>query len=80
MIPYSWTALESERVRKVKYIPNEHDARGDLLVEFTTGKTYRYLDVPQHKVEHMVHSSSPGRSFHDRIRGEHAAIPLRGDE
>lgn len=74
MIPTEWLSLESERIRKVKFVPNLHDQRGDVLVEFNEGKVYRYKDVPAHKVERMVHSSSPGEYFHGNIRGEHDVV------
>lgn len=73
MIPLNWTELESSRIRKVKFEPNVHDERGDVLVEFNEGKVYRYKDVPTHKVERLVHSSSPGDYFHGHIRGQHEA-------
>jgi hypothetical protein len=73
LIPYDWTLLESGSIRKAKYVPNEHDLRGDLHIEFMTGKSYKFKDVPQHKVEKMCHHSSPGSYFHNEIRGEHAS-------
>lgn len=75
MIPYDWLKLDSEKIRQVKFIPNRHDLRGDLLVEFNEGKVYRYKDVQSRKVEHMVHSSSPGTSFHNNIKPYHAGEP-----
>lgn len=71
MIPLNWTDLESSSIRKVKFEPNKHDMRGDVLVEFNEGKVWRYRDVPAHKVEHMVHSSSPSASFHNHIKPYH---------
>lgn len=62
------------KIRKVKFVPNKHDLRGDVLVEFNEGKVYRYKDVPQHKVERLVHSSSPGEYFYGSIRGEYEAV------
>ncbi len=73
MLPLEWTKLDSSRVRRAKYEPNPHDLRGDLLVEFNEGRRYRFKDVPQHKVESMVHNTSPGTYFHSYIRGEHDA-------
>lgn len=76
MIPYNWTQISSDKISKVKYLPNEHDLRGDMLVEFRTGKVYKFSDVPQHKVERMVHASSPGTYFAENIRGEHKSEAL----
>lgn len=74
MIPYEWLPLESSKINKVKFIQNPHDDRGDLLVEFNEGRVYRYKDVPKHKVENMVHSSSSGNYFHNNIREIHEGV------
>ncbi len=74
MLPLDWTPLDSSKIKQVKFIPNRHDMRGDVLVEFNEGKVYRYRDVPAHKVERLVHSSSPGEYFHGHIRGEHEVV------
>jgi hypothetical protein len=71
MIPHEWLVLDSEQIHKVKYVPNKHDLRGDVLVEFRTGKQYRFKDVQAHKIERVVHASSPGTVFHEIIRGQH---------
>lgn len=72
MIPYDWLALESAHIAKVKFVQSKHlPLRGDMLVEYRTGKTYRFKDIPAVKVEHMVHSSSPGEYLLKHIRGEH---------
>lgn len=73
MVPYDWLNLESTKLRRVKYLPNAYDLRGDVLVEFNDGHMYRYKDVQQHKVERLVHSSSPGEYFYGEIRGQHEA-------
>ena len=72
MLPIDWTKLESEKINQVKFIPNRHDLRGDVMIEFNTGKVYKYRDVPAHKVESMVHASSAGSYFHDNIKPYHA--------
>lgn len=74
MIPHDWTPLESTKIAKVKFDQNPHDARGDLHVEFKSGHVYTYKDVPMHKVEKLVHSSSSGSYFHNFIRDEHDAV------
>jgi hypothetical protein len=71
MIPLDWTKLDSSNISKVKFIPNRHDLRGDVLIEFNTGKVYRYRDVPAHKCENMVHASSAYKSFKDNIHPYH---------
>lgn len=72
MIPLNWTNLDSGTVGKIKFVPNRNDLRGDVLIEFNTGKVFRYRDVPAHKVESMVHSSSSGTYFHNNIKPYHA--------
>lgn len=71
MIPREWLKLESNIINKVKFIPNKHDLRGDVLIEFNEGKVYRYRDVPARKVENMIYSSSSGTYFHNNIRPFH---------
>ncbi len=71
MIPHDWTKLDSSLISKVKYIPNKFDLRGDLHVEYPSGKVYAFKDIPQHKVESMMHASSSGTYFLNKIRGEH---------
>jgi KTSC domain-containing protein len=79
LIPTEWLKLESDRIKRVKYVPNVHDERGDVLVEFNEGKVYRYADVPSHMVERMVHSSSPGEYFHNKIRSEYKPLKVTDD-
>jgi len=77
MIPHDWLQIESSNIRKVKFVANPYDKRGDVLVEFNTGKMYKFKDVPALKVEHMVHSSSPGEYFRGHIRGEYDSEPFK---
>lgn len=77
MIPFNWTNLESTKIKRAKFAPNTHDERGDLLVEFSEGKVYRYKDVPVQHVEDLVHSSSPGSYFHNKIRGVYDAEQVK---
>lgn len=71
MIPMDWLTLDSGTISKTKFVPNRHDMRGDVLIEFNTGKVFKYKDVPAHKVESMVHSSSAGTYFHNNIKPYH---------
>lgn len=73
MIPLEWLSLEGSRIRKVKFEPNRHDMRGDVLIEFNEGRIYRYKDVPANKVESMVHNSEPSTYFHNHIKPYHDA-------
>lgn len=69
MIPNDWTELESSQIQRVKFIQNERDLNGELLVEFRTGMVYSYRGVPSSRAENLVHSSSPGDYFKWNIRG-----------
>ncbi len=71
MVPLEWIKLDSNIVRKIKFVPNKHDLRGDVLIEFNEGRVYRYRDVPANKVENMVHSSSSGAYFNNHIKSYH---------
>ena len=73
LLPLDWTKIGSSRIRRAKYVPNKHDLRGNLVVEFNEGKVYTFKDVPQNKVEKMIHHSSPGCYFNSDIRGHHDA-------
>lgn len=75
MIPTTWLKLEESNISRVKFVPNRHDMRGDVLIEFNEGKVYRYSDVPARKAEAMVHSSSPNTYFHNNIKPYHAGEP-----
>ena len=64
----NWIVLDSTKIRKVKFLPNKHDRRGDLLVEFNEGKIYAYKDVPLFMLSRMVHSNDPSEYFVNNIR------------
>lgn len=69
MVPLDWVSLESSTVQRIKFIPGIKDLCGEVHVEFRTGATYKYKQVPQCHAERMVHSSSPGQYHKDFIRG-----------
>lgn len=69
MIPTEWHDLESNRLKKIKFVPNKYDLRGDVYIEFATGKVYKYKDVPSIHVEGVVHANHPGKVFYDKIAG-----------
>lgn len=84
MIPLDWIKIDSTHIAKVKYDPIDRDEKNgvsflspSLHVEFKTGKKYKFKDIPQHKVESLVHHTSPGSYFGDHIRGHHDAIEIK---
>ena len=68
LLPFNWTKLKSGIISEVKFVPNKHDLRGDVVIRFNEGKVYKYQDVPRVYVEKMVHSKDPGDYFEDWIR------------
>lgn len=56
--------LDSEALNSVGYDP----ARHVLEVEFTSGRVYRYFDVPRREVERMLRAPSRGAYFSERVR------------
>lgn len=70
MVPYDRTPIESFSIQSVQFKQNEKDFRGDLTVEFRSGKMYKYTDVPAKFAEDLVHASSPGTYFKDKIAGQ----------
>lgn len=78
MVPHDWLNIESSHIRKVKFVQNKHDLRGDMHVEFNTGKMYKFKDIPAITIEKMVHSSSPGTYFMGKIRGEYESERIDG--
>ncbi len=73
MIPTDWVDVSSSSISKVKFIQNSMDDRGDLLVEFTSGKVYQYSDIPARLAEGLIHASSPGGYFKAFIGGSYDA-------
>lgn len=69
MIPHDWTKLEGTDIHRVKFVKNEKDFLGKLLVEFRTGKVYSYKEVPAIKAENLVHITDPTKYFRNHIRG-----------
>lgn len=76
MIPYDWLTIEDSHIKRVKFVQNKFDLRGDVHVEFDTGKMYKFKDVPGVRVEAMIHSSRPGKYLVKNIRGEYSSEKL----
>jgi hypothetical protein len=69
MIPTDWLPLESAMIKKVKFVQNKYDLRGDVHIEYPNGVVYRFKDVQSFKVEKLVHASHPSEVFFNEIRG-----------
>jgi len=55
--------VQSSTVRSIRY---DHDARA-LDVTFTSGRTYRYLNVPLEVYVAFIDAESKGKFFNDNI-------------
>lgn len=71
MIPRDWSKVESSTIHQMKFEQNKHDDRGDIHVEFKSGRTYKYKDVPGVHAEKMFHASSPGTYHKTHISGNY---------
>ncbi len=58
------TPVESSNIAAVGY--NEEDK--ELHIEFNSGKTYAYQDVPEDIAKGLVEAESVGKYFHANIR------------
>ncbi len=56
--------MPSTVIRRFDYFAD----RGELLVEFVTGRRYVYLDVPQDEAAAMRAAFAKGRYFNAHIR------------
>lgn len=52
-------------VSSVEYDAETHE----LLVTFTNGKTYRYLNIPVEVYDRFIGAESKGEFFNDNIKG-----------
>ncbi|HVL79093.1 MAG TPA: KTSC domain-containing protein [Sphingomicrobium sp.] len=75
--------MPSTVIRRFAYAP----ARRELTVEFTTGRRYRYLEVPEDEAEALASAFAKGVHFNRRIRGRFAfreldpvGIEAQGDD
>jgi hypothetical protein len=55
----------------IMYVDYDKAAR-ELLILFTSGKTYAYFDVPQTVYRGLLNAQSKGRYFLDCIEGQYA--------
>jgi len=65
--------IDSSMIVSVEY---DRAAR-ELLILFTSGKTYAYSDVPQTVYRGLLKAQSKGRYFLDCIEGQYSYAPVR---
>jgi hypothetical protein len=61
---YVMPRVESSVMTFVKY----DDDSGELDITFTSGKTYRYLEVPAEIYDGLLDAESKGEFFNDKIK------------
>jgi hypothetical protein len=66
--------VESSLMTGVKY---DEKAR-ELDIRFTSGKTYRYFDVPADVYIRLLGADSKGEFFNEEIRGAYEYVEVRG--
>ena len=64
--------VNSKTIARVGY----DAASMELVVEFTSGKTYKYFDVPEITYEGLVRAGSVGEFFGARIRDRYRFVRL----
>ena len=65
--------VDSAAISAVQYDPT----RRHLDIDLTTGRRYRYFDVPATIHEAFMEAESMGRFYNDHIRDEYRFIRLR---
>jgi hypothetical protein len=65
--------VQSSVMTFVKY---DDDAR-ELDITFTSGKTYRYLEVPSDIYDGLLDAESKGEFFNDNIKDEFVYCEVR---
>lgn len=59
------TPVDSSNIAAIGWADNE------LYIEFNSGSTYVYADVPESTFERMMDADSQGKFFHANIRGQY---------
>lgn len=49
---------------------NYNDDKGELMIEFRSGKFYRYHDVPYETWNKLIEAPSAGQFFNANIKGK----------
>ncbi len=57
--------VDSSNIAAIGY----DDGSETLQVEFNSGATYQYFDVPEHIFDAMLESGSKGQFLHQNIKG-----------
>lgn len=68
----TYTPVESGNVKAVGYDPLSRT----LGVQFHSGSTYHYADVPPEKHASLMAADSVGSHLHKTIKGQHASTQV----
>lgn len=62
--------VTSSNIQEVSFVynPNTKDKLGSLTVEFKSGLTYVYSQVPLEVVEQVISAESVGKAFNELIK------------
>lgn len=66
MIMITHDTPTSSNIARIHY----DDDRGLLTIEFRSGKTYRYHNVPYDTWNFLVEAPSVGRAFNQEVKGK----------
>lgn len=69
------TAVKSTSIKSVGHDP----ATNTLEVEFSSGKVYRYANVPAEKHAELLAAESIGKHFGKSIRPNHTAVAVESE-
>lgn len=73
MAKTEFKAVASSNILGIAY---DEDTQ-EMQVEFTSGSTYKYDDVPQEIYEDFLGASSPGTFFANNIKGSYGYSRVR---
>lgn len=61
-----WTDLKSTNLRRYRYSPET----GELEIEFHSGASWTYIEVPEGTAADLAVADSPGKFFNANIKGK----------
>lgn len=61
-----WTELKSTNLRRCRYTA----ATGELEIEFNSGASWTYVEVPEGTAADLAVADSPGKFFNANIKGK----------
>lgn len=59
-----WHSVSSSTLERVAYDPSSMT----MIIEFNSGTTYQYFDVPEHVFNELLTAASPGQYLAQNIK------------